>query len=616
MNGNNELTVLVTGSNGQLGRAMRMEAQKRLSQKINPDKRLKMLYCDVEELDITDQNAVYTYCTTFAVDIIVNCAAYTDVDKAETDVEQAYLLNETGVAHLAAVAKVLDLFLIHISTDYVFAGTATLPYSPDMPTDPGSVYGKSKLAGELAVKRSGCRSAIIRTSWLYSKWGNNFVKSIIRNAQEKTLLRVVNDQWGAPTYAPDLAFAIFELIDAPDLHQSYHIYHYANQGKITWYDFAKTIVAFSCASCKVEPITSADYPSIVKRPACSVFNLSDTEKKLKITIPHWEDSLKDYFNHRKTKIVFMGTPEFAVASLEALLQEELNIVAVVTAPDKPAGRGKQLQMSEVKKCALTHHLPLLQPDKLKDPSFIAQLQALQADLFIVVAFRMLPEVVFAMPPLRTFNVHGSLLPNYRGAAPIHWAVINGETETGVTTFFLNKEIDKGNIIDQKKVAIGKNETTGELYERLMYLGATLSVETVKNIEKGAVITHPQIHEDTTILKPAPKIYKEDTLINWDDSAEHLFNKIRGLSPFPGAYTRIKNKEGEIEIVKCFLVSISTELSKEKAGTFVSNGRDFLAVNTNDYMIFIQSLQFQGKKRLEIEQFLPGFRANNYINLFF
>ena len=312
----------------------------------------------------------------------------------------------------------------------------------------------------------------------------------------------------------------------------------------------------------------------------------------------------------------MGTPQFAVATLEAIFQMGYDIVAVVTAPDKPAGRGKMLQMSEVKQYALANNLLVLQPEKLKNPEFIASLKALNADLFVVVAFRMLPEEIFSMPPKGTFNIHASLLPQYRGAAPIHHAIMNGEKRSGVTAFFLNKEIDKGDIIDYEETEIGDEETTGELYERLMNMGASLAVKTIQRIENGNVMTKSQENFDEKDLKPAPKIFKEDTLIHWNDTAQNIFNKIRGLSPFPGAYTHIQNVKGESEILKCYFASISEKMSTGKAGEFHTDGKNFLAVNTLDFQILLKDIQFQGKKRLKIELFLSGFRKESYKNHFF
>ena len=312
------------------------------------------------------------------------------------------------------------------------------------------------------------------------------------------------------------------------------------------------------------------------------------------------------------KIVFMGTAEFAVASLDAIYKEGHEIVAVVTAPDKPAGRGLQLKFSDVKQYALTQNLPVLQPEKLKDTSFISTLQNLNADIFVVVAFRMLPEEVFTIPKLGTFNVHASLLPNYRGAAPIHWAVMNGEQKTGVTTFFLNKEIDKGDIIDFAEIEIGVEETTGELYERLMQIGATLAVKTIDSITKGTHKTTSQSELANQNIRLAPKIFKQDTLIDWNSSAKEIFNKVRGLSPYPGAYTRIKTKDGNTLDIKCFQVVISEEKADGKVGEIVTNGKDFIAVNASDYRIYLKNVQLQGKSKMEIGDFLRGFRGENFI----
>ena len=308
----------------------------------------------------------------------------------------------------------------------------------------------------------------------------------------------------------------------------------------------------------------------------------------------------------------MGTPDFAVASLDAIYKAGFEITAVVTAPDKPAGRGQQICFSDVKKYALEKRLRLLQPEKLKDPGFVDMLKGLNAALFVVVAFRMLPEVVYTMPPLGTFNIHASLLPNYRGAAPIHWAVMNGETKTGVTSFFLNNDIDKGDIIDYREVAIGENETTGELYDRLKNEGAILAVKTIKSIEAGNVklISQTSLKEEN--IKLAPKIQKEDTLLDWNQSAKVIFNKIRGLSPSPGAYTRIKNIAGEEIILKCYQAMVSEEKSLFIPGTVnIDKHRNF-SISTKDFQILLQNVQFQGKMRMDIKSFLAGFKSENYI----
>lgn len=316
------------------------------------------------------------------------------------------------------------------------------------------------------------------------------------------------------------------------------------------------------------------------------------------------------------KVVFMGTSEFAVASLDAIVNAGHDVKAVVTVPDKPAGRGQQLRFSDVKNYALEHNLPILQPEKLKDEAFLQQLRELDAEVFVVVAFRMLPEVVYAMPPKGTFNIHASLLPQYRGAAPINHAIMNGETETGVTAFFLNHEIDKGDIIGQSKVSIGPEETVGELHDRLMVVGADLAVATLKQIEAGSFTLLSQSTEKECELKPAPKIFKEDMLLDWNMPAQVIFNKIRGLSPYPAAFTRIKNIKGEEFSIKCFKASVLAEKSINKPGTITTDGKKNLLVSTKDFQISLQNVQFQGKKRMEVPNFLSGFRLENYINILF
>lgn len=307
----------------------------------------------------------------------------------------------------------------------------------------------------------------------------------------------------------------------------------------------------------------------------------------------------------------MGTPEFAVASLDALNQSDHEIVAVVTAPDKPAGRGLKIHYSEVKQYALDCQLPILQPLKLKDPDFLNQLKNYEADLFVVVAFRMLPEEVFKMPPKGTFNIHGSLLPQYRGAAPIHWAVINGESKTGVTSFFLNHEMDKGDIIDFKECEIRDCETTGEIYSRLMKLGAQLAIETVEQIEKGSVQLKSQKKQISDILKSAPKLTKENTRIDWNKPAQEVFNLIRGLSPYPGAYTFIENINGDLLILKCLKATIQNQKSNAIPGTIITDKKKKLTICCSDYQISLLELQLQGKSKMDILSFLLGFRPENY-----
>jgi len=303
------------------------------------------------------------------------------------------------------------------------------------------------------------------------------------------------------------------------------------------------------------------------------------------------------------KIVFMGTPQFAVASLDALIKAGCDIVAVVTAPDKPAGRGQKLTESAVKQYALENGIKTLQPEKLKDPAFLDELKALGADLQVVVAFRMLPEVVWNMPPRGTINLHASLLPQYRGAAPINWVLINGEKESGVTTFFLRHEIDTGDILFTEKVTLTGQETAGDLHDRLMYKGAGLLVKTVKGIESGRYNEHPQSQlAEGVELKHAPKIFKEDCLIDWDQAAESVYNKIRGLSPSPTAYTTLNGKT-----LKVYRAEIESEQPDIPPGSFSTDHKTVLKFAAADGYILLKEVQLEGKKQMEIEQFLRGVR---------
>lgn len=298
----------------------------------------------------------------------------------------------------------------------------------------------------------------------------------------------------------------------------------------------------------------------------------------------------------------MGTPEFAVASLDALLQAGLNIVAVVTAPDKPAGRGQKISESAVKKYAVEKSIPVLQPVKLKDPEFIAQLRSFSADLQVVVAFRMLPEVVWNMPPKGTINLHASLLPDYRGAAPINWAVINGEKQTGVTTFFLQHEIDTGDILFSDTVEIGKNETAGELHDKLMTTGALLLVKTVQAIEKGEYEETPQRELISSEPKHAPKIFKEDCQINWDEDVLKVYNLIRGLSPYPSAYSSLNGKT-----IKIYQADILDGVPDTVPGEYISDGKTYLRFACRNGYIDVKELQIEGKKKMYIDEFLRGYR---------
>lgn len=296
----------------------------------------------------------------------------------------------------------------------------------------------------------------------------------------------------------------------------------------------------------------------------------------------------------------MGTPEFAVPMLDVLLKSSHEVVGVVTAPDKPAGRGLQLMQSDVKKFAVEHNLNVLQPEKLKNPDFIAELSALNADLFVVVAFRMLPEVVWSMPAMGTINLHASLLPQYRGAAPINWAIINGEKETGVSTFFIQQEIDTGKIIYQEKIAIRKDENVGELYKELMHLGASVLGKTVDAIAAGDYPQTPQDH--ITDIKHAPKIFKETCKIDWNKSTEEVYNFIRGLSPYPAAFTQLDGK-----VFKIYVAEMSTGSHSETTGSYKSDGKTYLRFYTNDGYIDVKDCQLEGKKRLTVEELLRGYK---------
>ena len=304
------------------------------------------------------------------------------------------------------------------------------------------------------------------------------------------------------------------------------------------------------------------------------------------------------------RIVFMGTPAFAVSSLDILVKNGFHIAGVVTAPDKPAGRGLQVHQSAVKKYAAEHQLPVLQPAKLKDPAFLESLKGWQADLQVVVAFRMLPEVVWDMPPLGTLNLHGSLLPQYRGAAPINWAVINGETETGVTTFKLQHDIDTGNILFQEKIPIGPDETAGELHDKMQETGARLLLKTVRAIRDGQYHLVPQtaLADKDVPLKHAPKIFKEDGHIHWKRSVADIYNLVRGLSPYPCAWTLLHNKT-----LKIFAAKKETGAPLKAPGSFDTDGKTYLRYACNDGWLQLLDVQLEGKKRLLITDFLRGYR---------
>lgn len=300
----------------------------------------------------------------------------------------------------------------------------------------------------------------------------------------------------------------------------------------------------------------------------------------------------------------MGTPDFAVPSLEILVKHNYNVVGVVTVPDKPAGRGQQIQESAVKRFAVEHGIKVLQPVKLKDPAFISELKSLNADLQIVVAFRMLPEEVWNMPRLGTYNLHGSLLPKYRGAAPINWAIINGETESGVTTFKLKHEIDTGNILFQQKVPIGEHTTAGELHDELMHVGADLVLKTVKAIENGTAELKPQ--DDTKAIH-APKIFKEDCRIKWDRSPSEIHNFIRGLSPYPAAFSEFRDAQDKILSFKIFSSSAEVSLYSHTNGLLITDNKNFVKIACKGGYINIKELQLQGKKKMTTAEFLRGYR---------
>jgi methionyl-tRNA formyltransferase len=304
-------------------------------------------------------------------------------------------------------------------------------------------------------------------------------------------------------------------------------------------------------------------------------------------------------SNKKLRIIFMGTPEFAVSSLQALVENGENVVAVVTMPDKPAGRGLQLTSSPVKNYAVSQQIPVLQPEKLKDEAFVEELRSFNADLQVVVAFRMLPEIVWNMPPLGTFNLHASLLPQYRGAAPINWAIINGEKETGCTTFFLQHEIDTGDIIDNFTEAILPEDNLGSLYEKLMLRGAKLVVDTVGKITNNQVVTRPQEMNQT--LKSAPKIFKEHCKIDWTNTAESIHNLVRGLSPFPVAFTTLQDKNCKIYATKL----IDKKSDATKIGSFETDGKTYLRFHASDFQLEITELQLEGKKRMDTVSFLRG-----------
>ncbi len=308
------------------------------------------------------------------------------------------------------------------------------------------------------------------------------------------------------------------------------------------------------------------------------------------------------------RIVFMGTPEFAVASLRALVEGGYNVVGVVTTPDRPAGRGQKIHQSEVKMEALRLGLPILQPEKLKSEEFVEAMRALEPDLGIVIAFRMLPEIIWAMPKFGTFNLHASLLPEYRGAAPINHAIINGDKVSGVTTFLLNHEIDKGAIIGRLKVDIEAEDNVGTLYEKLMNIGTGLVLKSVEKIAAGDISPIEQADIDESTLRPAPKIFKDDCIIDWKAQGEKIVNFVRGLSPYPAAWSHLYSEDKEPTSMKIFEVSFTPNASSAEAvGTISSDNKSYIKVRCADGHITINSLQIAGKKRLATKDLLLGMK---------
>ena len=301
------------------------------------------------------------------------------------------------------------------------------------------------------------------------------------------------------------------------------------------------------------------------------------------------------------RIIYMGTPDFAVPSLEILVESGFNVVAVITAPDKPKGRGQKLMTTPVKDCAVKHNIPVLQPTNLKAPEFVEELRSYEANLQIVVAFRMLPEIVWNMPAIGTFNLHASLLPQYRGAAPINWAVINGETETGLTTFFLKHEIDTGKIIYQEKEPIDESDTVGDLYTRLMHKGAQLVLKTVRAIAAG---DYPQIDQDENQeLKKAPKIFRETCQVDWTQSTADVYNFIRGLSPYPAALTMVAAKN--LKLYKVEKMTDHEGIAGLKPGEYATDNKNYLYFKTLNGGINVLELQLEGKRKMEIRELLRG-----------
>lgn len=316
--------------------------------------------------------------------------------------------------------------------------------------------------------------------------------------------------------------------------------------------------------------------------------------------------------NKSPRIVYMGTPDFAVTVLDAVLAAGYNVVGVVTVPDRQTGRGLKVTYSPVKEYALAHNLPLLQPEKLRDPQFQADLQAWQADIFVVVAFRMLPQSVWAMPPMGTFNLHASLLPQYRGAAPINWAIINGEKETGVTTFLLNEHIDEGSLLMQERTPITPEDTAETLHDRLADMGSRLVVSTLRGLAEGSLQGKPQEVSDQ--LRPAPKIFKADCAINWNLPGKKIVDFVRGLSPYPAATMQMIDDKGNTQQFKVYEVAFE-EAPNTEVGALTSDQKNYQKVSVSDGYIHILSLQMSGKRRITIQEFLRGYNTNDWKLIF-
>lgn len=317
---------------------------------------------------------------------------------------------------------------------------------------------------------------------------------------------------------------------------------------------------------------------------------------------------------RNLRVVFMGTPEFAVAPLDKIIQAGYEVVAVVTVPDKPAGRGQKISESAVKKYALKNNLNLLQPEKLNDDNFIEELTKLKPEVMVVVAFRLLPKEVWSLPSLGTFNLHASLLPQYRGASPINFSIINGDNETGVTTFFIDEKIDTGEILLQERIAINENENAGELHDRLQELGSHLVVKTLQGLEDGTLKSKKQELKKDIEYKYAPRIFKKDCLINWEDSIENIHNLIRGLSPYPVAYTHLVIGNEKLKIFKIFSGYYSRETHNFPIGKIIIEGKDILKIAIKEGYYFPKEIQLEGKKRMNISDFINGLIDKNNIKV--